>query len=242
MGAPRVDVSALTPCGSFGREPEPGAVRSGRAGTKPNRERPLPLIEDPDRAIRSSEPGAGERAQVEWHLAREQGDAYGDALRHAARLAAGDSGECRTGDYWITYLLDSPRRIHTSAEGKPPWHEPEGADLYVGIAVRDATDGRFIPAMSVGVTLIDGGGTVVGAGDQSLVWDPLAYQYGRNWHVEGEGPHSMRVRVEPLTRVQGASEQAMRPIEVEFSDLTLALRRSAGGNPGPGTIAREEPL
>jgi hypothetical protein len=197
------------------------------------------LIEDSDRGVHSPEPGASEAAQVEWHLAREQGDAYGDALRHAAGLAAGDSGECRAGDYWITYLLDSPRRIYALAEGKPLWHEPEDADLYIGIAVRDATDGRFIPAMSVGITLIDGGGKVVGAGDQSLVWDSLAHQYGRNWHVEGEGPHSMRVRVEPPTRAPAPSAQGMRPIEVEFSDLTLAPRRSAGGNPGPRTVAGE---
>ena len=43
-------------------------------------------------------------------------------------------------------------------------------------------------------------GTVVVAGEQSLVWDPLAHQYGRNWEVQGDGPHSMHVRVEPPDR------------------------------------------
>jgi hypothetical protein len=189
------------------------------------------LIEDPDRS-NNPERSGHEGAQVEWHLAREQGDAYGDALQHATHLAAGDSGECRTGDYWITYLLDSPRRIYTWAEGKPVWHEPEGADLYVGIAVRHATDGRFIPAMRVGVTLLDEGERVVGAGEHSLVWDPLAHQYGRNWHVEGEGPHSMRVRVEPPIRAQAGSDEGMPPIEVEFSGLDLTLRRASRGGAG----------
>jgi hypothetical protein len=189
------------------------------------------LIEDPDR---SSQPerGGNEGAELEWHLAREQGDAYGDALQHATQLAAGDSGECRTGDYWITYLLDSPRRIYSWAEGRPRWHEPEGADLYVGIAVRDATDGRFIPALRVGVTLLDEGSRVVGADEHSLVWDPLAHQYGRNWHVEGAGPHSMRVRVEPPTRAQAGSDEAMTPIEVEFSGLDFTLRRARRGGAG----------
>ena len=197
------------------------------------------MIEDPDRSGHLIDRGATEGAQLEWHLAREQGDAYGDALQHATRLVAGDSGECRAGDYWITYLLDSPRRIYTWAQGKPVWREPEDANLYVGIAVRDATDGRFIPAASVGVTLIDEGGTVVGAGEQSLVWDPLAHQYGRNWHVEGAGPHAMRVRVEPPTRAQGASEQVMRPTEVEFSELNLALRRPSARGRKRGTVLPE---
>lgn len=199
------------------------------------------MIEDPNRSGRQADRGSSEGAQLEWHLAREQGDAYGDALQHATRLAAGDSGECRTGDYWITYLVDAPRRIYTWADGRPLWHEPEGADLYVGIAVRDATDGRFVPAMNVGVTLIDGAGRVVGAGEHSLLWDPLAHQYGRNWHVEGEGPHSMRVRVEPPTSAQAGADEAMRPIEVQFSDLNLALRRSPRGTPGSGTALPQQP-
>lgn len=189
------------------------------------------LIEDPDRSSHP-ERGGSEGAQLEWHLAREQGDAYGDALQHATQLAAGDSGECRTGDYWITYLIDAPRRIYTWAEGKPIWHEPESADLYAGIAVRDATDGRFIPALRVGVILVDRAGRVVGAGEHSLVWDPLAHQYGRNWQVEGEGPHSMRVRVEPPTRAQAGSDEAMAPIEVEFSGLDLTLQRAPRGDAG----------
>ncbi len=197
------------------------------------------MIEDPDRSGHQVDRGATEGAQLEWHLAREQGDAYGDALQHAARLAAGDSGECRTGDYWISYLLDSPRRIYTSAEGKPVWHEPEDANLYVGIAVRDATDGRFLPAVSVGVTLIDERGRVVGEGEHSLVWDPLAHQYGRNWHVQSEGPHSMRVRVEPPTRAQAATEQVMRPTEVEFSELNLTLRPSSARGPRQDTVLPE---
>lgn len=70
------------------------------------------MIEDADHSSHP-ERGGNEGAQLEWHLAREQGDAYGDALQRATQLAAGDSGEYRTGDYWITYLLDSPRRIYT---------------------------------------------------------------------------------------------------------------------------------
>ena len=104
--------------------------------------------------------------------------------------------------------------------------------LYVGIAVRDATDGSFIPAVSVGVTLIDEGGRVVGAREHSLVWDPLGHQYGRNWHVDSAGSHSMRVRVEPPIRAQAATEQAMRQIEVEFPSSTSRCRNNhpaAGG-------------
>jgi hypothetical protein len=200
------------------------------------------LIEDPNRSGGQADRGPSEGAQLEWHLAREQGDAYGDALQHATRVAAGDSGECRTGEYWITYLLDSPRRIYTWAAGKPRWHEPEGADLYVGIAVRDATDGRFVPAMRVAVTLIDEAGKVVGAGEHSLVWDPLAHQYGRNWQIEGEGPHSMRVRVEPATGREAGADEPAGPIEVDFSHLNLGLRRPPRGGAGPGKALPEQHL
>lgn len=202
------------------------------------------MSENVDRSARPDDRGATEGAQVEWHLAREQGDAYGDALQRATQLAA-DSGERRTGDYWITYLLDSPRRIYTWADGKPRWQEPEGANLYVGIAVRDATDGRFIPAVSVAVSLIDEVGKVVGAGEQSLVWDPLAHQYGRNWQVHGAGPHSMCVRIEPPSRVQSddvAPGQLMRPLEVEFADLNLTVPQLSCGRPAPDVAMAEQDM
>jgi hypothetical protein len=108
----------------------------------------------------------------------------------------------------------------------------------VGIAVRDATDGRFVPAASVEVTLIDEGGRVIGAGEHSLVWDPLAHQYGRNWQVEFGGPYSMRVRLKPLTPAQ-AAEVSMPPIEVEFSDLNVTLGRPPPG-PARVTALREQ--
>ena len=97
--------------------------------------------------------------------------------------------------------------------------------------------------MSVGVTLIDDGGIVVGAGEHSLVWDPLAHQYGRNWHVDSAGSHSMRVRVEPPTRAQAATEQAMRQIEVEFSELNLTLpQQSARGRRRGAVLPEGHPL
>lgn len=102
-------------------------------------------------------------------------------------------------------------------------------------------DGRFVPAMRVGVTLLDEAGTVVGAGEHALVWDRLAHQYGRNWHVEGEGPHSMRVRVEPPIHAQAEGDEAMTPMEVEFSSLDLTLRRAPRGGPGQSGASSQQP-
>jgi hypothetical protein len=87
--------------------------------------------------------------------------------------------------------------------------------------------------MSVDVTLIDEAGTVVGAGEQSLVWDPLADQYGRNWQVQGPGPHSIRVRIEPLSRVHSAQAVAdweRGAVEVEFCGLNFTLQPSRRGH------------
>src|SRR5205823_2008156 len=106
-------------------------------------------------------------------------------------------------------------------------------------------DGRFIPAVSVAVSLIDEVGKVVGAGEQSLVWDPLAHQYGRNWQVHGAGPHSMCVRIEPPSRVQSddvAPGQLMRPLEVEFADLNLTVRQLSCGRPAPDVAMAEQDM
>ena len=60
------------------------------------------------------------------------------------------------------------------------------------LTVRDASDGRFVPAVRVVATLIDPAGEEVGTHEQPMLWHPIIYRYGRNWLVPGAGDYVLR--------------------------------------------------
>ena len=60
---------------------------------------------------------------------------------------------------------------------------------------------------------------------QPLLWHPTIYHYGRDWRAVTDGPHRLRVRVEPPTfmrqdRLNG--QRFTEPVEVEFTDVDLS--------------------
>jgi hypothetical protein len=138
-----------------------------------------------------------EATQRQLHVARAQGDAYGDAFEHLRATIATDSGEQYCGDYWIGYALSPPEGVYEWSVAELVWREPREENLHVTITVRDAGDGRFVPGLRVTATLIEPNGDVVATREQPLLWHPLLYHYGSNWTVRSSGLHALQVTVEP---------------------------------------------
>jgi hypothetical protein len=138
-----------------------------------------------------------ERTQRALHLARAQGDAYGEAFGHLLAGASSDSGERYCGDYRIGYAVGPAEGAYEWSATELVWREPGDQNLHVAVTVRDAGDGRFVPGLRVLVTVIDPLGRVLGTREQPLLWHPMIYHYGSNWQVGSNGPHSLCVEVEP---------------------------------------------
>jgi hypothetical protein len=165
-----------------------------------------------------------EEAQRQMHLARAQGDAYGGALEHLVSTVALDARQLRAGDYWLGYALEVAQGAYEWVDDELVWQEPADDSLRVVVSVRDAADGRFVPTARVLVTLVAPDGSANGPYEQPLLWDPVLYQYGRNWRVASDGEYVLRVRVEPPRfarndRINGNRFAA--PVEVEFSPVVI---------------------
>ena len=102
--------------------------------------------------------------------------------------------------------------------------DPGEQNVHVEVAVRDASDGRFVPGVRVIATLVDPYGHEVGTHEQPLLWHPMIYHYGRTWTVPVDGLSTLRVRVEPPTFTRHDEVNGQRfaePVEVEFRNVQV---------------------
>jgi uncharacterized protein involved in high-affinity Fe2+ transport len=103
--------------------------------------------------------------------------------------------------------------------GKLVWHQPQDENAHIEISVRDRADGRFVPELTVTLTVSDENGKEIGTHQQPFLWHPWLYHYGRNWVLPGSGRYTLRVRIEPPTWSRHDLKNGLRyaePVEVEF--------------------------
>lgn len=170
------------------------------------------------------DPSSDEADERQLALAREQGEAYGRALRHMTDEVAEDGGEQAAGPYLIGYAVEEAEGMYAWSDGELAWQEPGEENLHVEIAVRDRADGRFVPCLTVTATLVADDGTEVGTYEHPLLWHPMLYHYGRNWQVPGDGTYTLRVHVDPpqfMRHDEINGKRFAEPVDVEFTDVQV---------------------
>jgi hypothetical protein len=170
------------------------------------------------------DPGTSEADKRQLELAEAQGEAYGKALDHMAGDVAKGGGERPAGEYLVGYAVeDAEGMYHWTGDGLE-WRNPEGENVHLEIAVRDAADGRFVPGVAVQATFVTPGGEELGPYAQELVWHPMLYHYARNWQLPEDGLYGLRVHVDPPTFMRHDEVNGRRftePVDVEFSDVRI---------------------
>jgi hypothetical protein len=167
---------------------------------------------------------AGLASSAQLGTAWAQGDAYGRALALMTCTIAHDGGEQQAGDYLIGYVVGGAEGMYEWVDGRLGWHDPIDENVHLMISVRDASDGRFVPGLSVVATLIDPNGREVGTHEQALMWHPMLYHYGRNWVVALDADYDLRIQVEPprFSRHDDVSGlRFMDPVAVEFAGVRI---------------------
>ena len=157
-------------------------------------------------------------------MAGAQGDAYEKALHYMARQEADDGGEKRAGDYIVAYAVEKAEGLYHLQDGELKWREPDEENCHIEISVRDATDSRFIPALTVSLRVIDSSGKDVGLHQQPFLWHPWLYHYGRNWRVPGDGEYTLQVSIEAPSFPRHDNENGRRytdDVEVTFENVTI---------------------
>lgn len=159
-----------------------------------------------------------ESTEEQLRLATRQGDAYAAALKGMDEESGADIS--RAGEYEVVLVVENAEGMYHLRDGKLTWQEPESENAHIEVAVRDAADGRFIPGLTVSVTVTDPDGTNLGTHEQPFLWHPWLYHYGRNWEVTSEGEYRVHVKIDPPTFMRHDHENGKRfidTVEVEFS-------------------------
>ncbi len=157
-------------------------------------------------------------------MAREQGQMYVKALKYMTQKEAHDGSEQKAGEYVIGYAVETAEGLYHYEDSKLVWVEPQKENVHVEVSVRDGADNRFIPGLTVHVTLLDKNGKEIGSHEQPFLWHPWLYHYGRNWEVPGDGEYKMRVRIEPPKFMRHDPKNGKRyaePVEVEFPNVKI---------------------
>jgi hypothetical protein len=170
------------------------------------------------------DPDTSEATQRQLDLARAQGDAYGTALKHMTDDVAHDGGEQRAGEYLVGYAVEEAEGMYAWVGDSLQWQSAGDDNAHIEVSVRDAGDGRFVPCLTVEVTLTAPDGTVIGPHEQPMLWHPMIYHYGRNWRLPADGTYVLHVRIEPPAFMRHDEVNGRRftePVEAEFTKVSI---------------------
>lgn len=161
-------------------------------------------------------------------LARDQGATMGQALAEMAQNVAQRGAEKAAGHFIVGYAIEAPEGMYVPRlDGELVWQEPDRENIHIEISVRDAGDGRFVPALNVELTVLDSEGQEVGTHRQPFLWHPWLYHYGRNWRLPGDGQYTFRVRIEMPDFPRHDKKNGKRytqPVQVEFRDIPIDVK------------------
>jgi hypothetical protein len=170
------------------------------------------------------DPSSSEADEKQLELARKQGETYREALDYMAQEVAHDGGTKTADQYLVGYAVEEAEGMYMWEGDGLVWHDPEDENVHVEIAVCDASDGRFVPGLTVTGTLIDPDGNEVGTHEHELLWHPMIYHYGRNWTVPTDGEYTLKVHIDPPTFMRHDEINGCRwtePVDVEFQGVKV---------------------
>ena len=167
-------------------------------------------------------------------VARAEGDAYARAL--AAMDEESGAVTQRAGDYLVAFVQENAEGMYELEGGRLVWREaPEEANAHLEIAVADAADGRFVPALDITLTVAEGDRELFTT-SMPFLWHPYLYHYGTNAKVPGEGPYTVRVHIDAPTFMRHDPVNGKRyaePVDVVFDDRRFTLGRKPSPDAQP---------
>lgn len=150
-------------------------------------------------------------------LAKQQGDAYGQALAAMAQIATVQTKSA--GDFTVALVAEKAEGLYMLQGGQLQWTEPGDNNAHLEVGPRDAGDGRFVPGLDISLTLTTSTGEQVGQETMPLIWHPWLYHYGKNWKVPGDGTYHATVTIQPFSgdrHDQTNGKRYAEPVTVEF--------------------------
>ncbi|RBI63345.1 hypothetical protein DMJ13_02035 [halophilic archaeon] len=134
--------------------------------------------------------------EKQLELAREEGDAYHEALQYMATEVAHTGDTQEAGDFLVGIAQEEAEGMYRPTDDGLEWVEPDEENCHLEVAVADAADHRFVPELTVRATLESEDGEEVGPFEVPFVWHPGLHHYGKNVEVPGDGSYDVHVEVD----------------------------------------------
>lgn len=179
---------------------------------------------------------SNESTEAQLDLARKQGYADELSLKWLMEHTAPAAAQQRAGEYWVAYQLSAPEGWYEPGRdgGALAWHSPAaGATAHLHTVVRDGSDGRTIPGLTVRATFLGADGQTLATQALPYGWYPLLDGYGDNITVP-TGTYRLRLDVSsmPYRRHDPYNgDRLSRPVVAIFDAVPVAA-----------TLARQAPL
>lgn len=162
--------------------------------------------------------------QYHLELARAEGEAYQQSLRHKITDIAHTGGQKQVSDYVIGFTQEPATGAYRHRDGELEFLEPTAENCHLAVAVSDGNDGRFVPSLTVRLTLTPHDGEEIGPIDLPFTWNPGLYQYGTDLTVPGDGTYDLSIEIEPAEferhdRTNG--ERYAESVDVRFEDVDV---------------------
>lgn len=158
-------------------------------------------------------------------LAKEAGDAYRRMVDYFLENVATDGNLQRAGDYAVGVATEEAEPLWHLLGGELELKEPAtGDNAHLEVVVMDAADQRFVPGLTIDVTLVAGNGKEVGTFRLPFLWHPTMYHYGRSIHIDEAGTYDLTVNIAPPTFGRHDKTNGRRyaePVSVVFEGIRL---------------------
>jgi hypothetical protein len=154
-------------------------------------------------------------------IAKAEGQAYGQALASVQESVTNQ--DVWVANYQVIVLAKKATGMWMPGANGLEWTEPGDENAHIEVAVRDATDGRFIPGLSISVSVTAPDGTDVGTNVTPFVWHPFFYHYGLNWVLPADGDYKIHVKIDAPEFGRHDQVNGQRYVDPVELDVTLPI-------------------
>jgi len=157
-------------------------------------------------------------------LAKEAGEAYRRMVDYFLEKVATAGATQRAGDYLVGVATEEAEPLWYLLGGRLELKEPAaGQNAHLEVVVMDAADHRFVPELTIDVSVARGGDDV-GTFRLPFLWHPTMYHYGHSIHIDEAGEYDLTVSIAPPTFGRHDKTNGRRyaePISVIFKGIRL---------------------
>jgi hypothetical protein len=161
-------------------------------------------------------------------LARQEGDVYHQMVKYFVQNVAVDGALKPAGEYIVGFSVEHSEPLYFPLGNDLKLVNPADDNAHLEVVVMDAADHRFVPELTIYVTVREQSGTKIGTYHLPFLWHPTMYHYGADCHVPEDGQYDITIEIDTPRfprhdKVNG--KRYTEPVTVAFTGMTIKTGR-----------------